>query len=127
MVGECSSSVTDSRQTPIKQQKRTPANKQGGVGRQQQHLNATTNDLCELFQRKGLHFIRVNARNLLPKVSEIRVLANRTNAAVICETETWFDSSVTDAEVEIPGYLIQRRDRSGEEVVDVCACTSEVT
>ena len=75
-------------------------------------LNSTTNDLCELFQRKGLHFIHVNARSLLSRVSEIRVLANRTYAAVICVTETWFDSSVTDAEVEIPGYLIQRRDRS---------------
>ena len=76
------------------------------------YLNSTTNDLCELFQRKGLYFIPVNARSLLPRVMEIRVLANRTNAAVICVTETWFDSSVTDTEVEIPGYLIQRRDRS---------------
>ena len=76
------------------------------------YLNSTTNDLCELFQRKGLYFIPVNARSLLSRVMEIRVLANHTNAAVICVTETWFDSSVTDTEVEIPGYLIQRRDRS---------------
>ena len=60
---------------------------------------------------KGLHFIHLNVRSLLPKLSELKVIANSTRAAVIGITESWLDSSVQDSEVEIPGYVIVRNDR----------------
>ncbi len=66
----------------------------------------------ECFNRKGLHCIHVNARSLLPKMSEMRIIANRSRAAVIAVSETWLDETVTDQEVKIDGYVITRKDRS---------------
>ena len=57
-------------------------------------------------------FIHLNTRSLLPKLDELRLLAANTKVAVIGITESWLDASVTDAEVEIPGYLIVRHDRN---------------
>ena len=63
------------------------------------------------FQRKGLHFLHLNARSLLPKIEELKLIAKKSRAAVIGITESWLDSSVEDIEIEIPGYNIHRRDR----------------
>ena len=58
-----------------------------------------------------MHFIHLNARSLLPKISELRYLANKQKtAAIISVTETWLDSSVTNSEIKIEGYNIVRRD-----------------
>ncbi|KAK8388470.1 hypothetical protein O3P69_020452 [Scylla paramamosain] len=38
------------------------------------------------------------------KLEEIKILALKTNAAVLCITETWLDDSVTNNEIEINGY-----------------------
>ena len=84
--------------------------------------NATNNNMksvyedqnmYEHFKNKGLHFIHVNARSLYNKMSEIRHISGKTNAAVIAITETWFNDSHTDTEVGIIGYNILRRDRQG--------------
>ena len=58
---------------------------------------ATTDvpDQYELFKKKGLHFLHINARSLLPKLTDARLLVQRTNAAVLAVTETWLDESVT--------------------------------
>ena len=63
--------------------------------------------MYEYFKKKGLHFIHVNARSLYYKMSEIRYIAKKTNAAVIAITETWLDDSHTDDSVSIEGYIIQ--------------------
>ena len=68
-------------------------------------------DLFRCFWKRGLHFIHVNPRSLLPKLDELRLIATRTNAVVMGVTETWLDSSVEDAEVEIQGSIIQRQDK----------------
>ena len=62
--------------------------------------------------RKGLHFIHLNARSLRNKLPEVTILAEQTQAAVIAVSETWFDSSVTNAEASISGYNLIRKDRS---------------
>ena len=79
------------------QQKRTPPNNQGGVGRQQHCV-------YESFSKKGLHFLHLNARSLLSKLSDVRLLVNNSKAAVFAVSETWLDGSVTDAEIELVGY-----------------------
>ena len=66
------------------------------------------------FNQKGLHFIHLNVRSLLPKISEVRELAKRTKAAAIGITESWLDSTITDNEVKIHGYNIVRNDRNRE-------------
>ena len=62
--------------------------------------------------QRGLHFIHINVRSLLPKITELRNLALKTKAAVISITETWLDSTVTDNEINRNGYCIERNDRN---------------
>ncbi len=63
------------------------------------------------FRRKGLPFMHLNTRSLLPKIDELCHIATKTGAAVISVTGIWLDSSVVDSEIEIHGYMIQRKDR----------------
>ena len=68
----------------------------------------------DCFDQKGMHFLHVNARSILPKIDEIRHLAKKTNCAVLGVTETWLDNSVNNAEINIEGYLLERNDRNRE-------------
>lgn len=44
----------------------------------------------ECFNLKGgMHFIRLNARSLLPKLAELRLIASKSKASVIIVSETW--------------------------------------
>ena len=61
---------------------------------------------------KGLHFLHLNIRSLLPKLDEIRLIVKESNAAIFGLTETWLDNSVSDSEVAIEGYSIVRKDRN---------------
>lgn len=65
-------------------------------------------DFCK---QRGLHFVHLNTRSLIPKLSELRLIAFKTKAAVIALTETWLDSSVSDSEISIEGYSVYRHDR----------------
>ncbi|XP_029921602.1 uncharacterized protein LOC115369174 [Myripristis murdjan] len=69
-------------------------------------------DSLGLLNQKGLHFIHVNARSLLPKKDEIEHFASTSKAAVIAVSETWLDSSILDGEAGLTGYYIFRRDRN---------------
>ena len=64
------------------------------------------------FQKKGLHFVHLNIRSLLPKVDELRLLARNTRAACICITETWLNGTVYDSEIKIDNYVVRRQDRN---------------
>jgi len=44
-------------------------------------------------------------------MSELKLIAVGTRAAVICISETWLDSSVNDAEIHLDNYSVVRRDR----------------
>ncbi|KAJ8290502.1 hypothetical protein GJAV_G00013710 [Gymnothorax javanicus] len=62
-----------------------------------------TEDQFQCFHSKGLHFLLLNARSLLPKLDELRLLVAKTKAAVLGVTETWLDHLIVDSEMEIPG------------------------
>ena len=64
------------------------------------------------FKAKGLHFIGLNIRSLLPKLSELKLLTANISPATICLSETWLDDSVTDNEIALPNYSIVRKDRN---------------
>lgn len=66
----------------------------------------------ECFKKKGLHFIHINARSLLNKLSELSIMASSSKSAIIAVSETWFDPSMTSAETSIDGYNLERRDRN---------------
>ena len=53
------------------------------------HLNA-----WNVFRSKGIHLIHLNVNGLLPKVDEIRYIAERTKPAVIGITESKLDESI---------------------------------
>lgn len=76
----------------------------------EEHLTDT--DIWASFRQRGLHFLHLNINSLLPKIDELRLIALRTNAAVIGVSETKLDKSVLDGEVSIDGYEIKRADRN---------------
>ena len=47
-----------------------------------------------VFRSKEIHLIHLNVNSLLPKVDEIRYIAERTKAAVIGITESKLDESI---------------------------------
>lgn len=69
---------------------------------------------CEsVFKQKGLHFIHINAKSLLPKMEEVGHLVLTSKAAMIAVSETWLDCSIQDAEIELTGYSIDRSINKG--------------
>ena len=64
----------------------------------------------EPFRKRGLHFLHININSLSSKIDELRDVAGHTKILGI--TESKFDSSVSDQEVNISGYSILRSDRN---------------
>lgn len=64
------------------------------------------------FHRKGIHFIHINARSIRHKMTDLKIIAEKSKAGIIAISESWFDSSITDAEVSMPGYNLERKDRN---------------
>ena len=65
--------------------------------------------------RKGnacFNIIYLNARSILPKIDELRVLCVSNSYDVICIVESWLSSDIDNTELSIPGFTIFRRDRS---------------
>ena len=75
-----------------------------------QYLQGNDNKF-EPFQKRGLHFLHINANSLLLKIDELRDIVDHTKPAVLGITESKLNSSVSDQEVYINGYSILRSDR----------------
>ena len=77
------------------------------------NIDKTTLYKCfdQKFEAKGLHFVHLNVRSILYKISELRLLFSKNKISIIAITETWLNSSINDEEVCIEGYCILRRDR----------------
>ena len=75
----------------------------------EEHLSDT--NIWANFNKRGLHFLHLNTNSLLAKIDELRLIAQKTNAAVIGISETKLDKSVLDSEVKIDGYEIKISDR----------------
>ena len=59
-----------------------------------------------------LHFLHININSLLPKIDELKCIANKTKTAIIGITESKLDYTVPDLEVNLPGYDILQCDRN---------------
>ena len=66
-------------------------------------------NIWEPFNKKGLHFLHININSLLPKIDELKCIANKT---IIGTTESKLDHTVLDLEINLPGYDILRCDRN---------------
>ena len=62
---------------------------------------------------KSLILAHVNARSMRKQETRdlLTVNISENNADVMAVTETWLDTGIADAEVEIPGYTLFRMDR----------------
>ena len=58
-----------------------------------------------------LKILYYNARSLLPKLDDLKVLSETQFPDIICVVETWLSSDISDSELEITNYQIFRRDR----------------
>ncbi len=56
---------------------------------------------------KGLHFVHFNICSLMPKVD-----AEELYIGILCLTETWLNSSITDGEINVNRYNIIRKNRN---------------
>ena len=57
-------------------------------------LSVVTNDACNIFQKRGMHFIHLNINSFLPKSDEISYIAKLTNATVIGLSENKLGNTV---------------------------------
>ncbi len=65
-----------------------------------------------IFKKRGLHFLHININSLLPKIEEIRYIANLSNVSAICITESKLDHTISNSEIKIEGYDLIRCDRN---------------
>ena len=61
-----------------------------------------------------LRCIYMNARSIVNKIKELKVMIEEENVDIIAITETWLNDNVTDDEVSINGYTLFRKDRRYE-------------
>ena len=64
------------------------------------------------FLKNGLHCKHLNARSLLPKISEIKIISSETKSSIFAISESWLDDSITNCEIAIPGFSLIRNDRN---------------
>ena len=86
------------------------------------HLNE-----WNVFRSKGIHLIHLNVNSLLPKIDEIRYIAQRTKAAVIGITESKFDESIFQSEIEIGNYDLLQCDRNRDGGGVACYIRSDIS
>ena len=69
-------------------------------------------DYASISYQKGLTFLNLNVRSLLPKIDIVRHLVHEANPEVVGITETWLHEGVQDSEISIPNYILYRLDRT---------------
>jgi len=62
-------------------------------------------------ERRNLSIIYLNARSIINKIDELRILAREHKPDIIGVVETWLNENIYDREVEIDDYCIIRKDR----------------
>ena len=67
---------------------------------------AVTVNIWERLNKKGLHFLHININSLLPKIDELKCIANKTKATIMGIAESKLDHTLPDLKVNLPGYDI---------------------
>ena len=65
-----------------------------------------------VIRNKGIHFVDININIFLPKIDEVRYIANLTNVSIIGISETKLDETILSSELEVDGYDLVQLDRS---------------
>ena len=74
---------------------------------------AVNASIWEPLNKKGLQFLLININSLLPKIDELKGIANKTKVAIIGTTESKLDHTVPNLKVNLPGYDVLRCDTNG--------------
>ena len=69
-------------------------------------------NIWEPFNKKGLHFLHININSLIPKIDKLKYIANKAKATTIEIIESKLDHTLSDLEVNLPGYDIIGSDRN---------------
>ena len=69
-------------------------------------------DNWKVFNKRGLHLIRLNINSLLSKIDELHAIAKNSRSTLIGMTESKLDETVLDGEINIGGYELVRSDRN---------------
>ena len=72
-------------------------------------------NISEPLNKKRLSFLHINLNSLLPKINELKCITNKIKATIIGITEPKLDHTISDFEVNLPGYDILQcgRNRNG--------------
>ena len=62
--------------------------------------------------KQYLSILYFNARSIIPKCDELRIICEAHKPDVVCITESWLSSDINNAELHISGYQIVRRDKN---------------
>lgn len=62
-------------------------------------------------QKSGLKVVHLNAQSLNNKLDEFRNLFISSGVDIVCISETWFHSSISDTVYQLPGFSLFRADR----------------
>ena len=78
------------------------------------------NDIAS--KSNGIKPVHLNARSIKNRehLAQIKELVNDENVDVLAVSESWLNSSTTNAEVDISGYKIYRLDRKHKKGGGVC-------
>lgn len=74
--------------------------------------NVILNSITDLKEIKGFIIAHLNIRSCLPKIDSLRADLCDANVDVLCLSETWLKSSITDDLVSVDGFLLEHLDRS---------------
>ena len=80
-----------------------------------------------VFRSKETHLIHLNINSLLPKIDEIRFVAECTKAAVIEITECTLDESIFQSKIEIDNYDLLLCDRNINGEIVACYISSDIS
>jgi hypothetical protein len=81
------------------------------VNKENKGVKIETRDSKKYTEKESLQCVFLNARGLLGKLEELKVLAMEKALDIIGITETWLTGDVDNAEIAMEGYTVFRRDR----------------
>lgn len=84
----------------------------GNVERNPGPESISQNRNFKLSTVKGLRICHLNVRTLVDKIDEMRGFCETHRPHVLSLNETWLDSSISDSEIQLTGYLLVRRDQT---------------
>jgi hypothetical protein len=79
-----------------------------------------TNECLLLKKLKGIKILHINARSLVNKINQMRIICNQPIPYLLCISKSWLNSWHEDIEFQINDYDLYRKDREFSNGGGVC-------